>query len=418
MQWLFQGNVLRYHSGAADQQLTFKGKSKAFQRLVLNSTLSLGVILAPIAFVAPSSRHPIIITFAVISLLAAFIAFCLGMVAMAYQPFWIHKNRLTFTSDCLQTVNSLGIKHTYHLHKIKAFTLRYDFTQQGVVHIQMWINHHKAYFFNAYLTHFANNAHDLFEQLKPYFDAWGFKSIDIPAQKSSQSGNWTLSHTGKTKFIAGLPLEELQKQSKENQLKISEQAEVIAKYLVQQQANTLMIARQKNYTKKMWWGVGLTLTIGGSIIFGLIYMLIYHPTKHDAGAYVFLAAIGFLWILFLVIFYNSAIEAFRLEISPQQFCVYHRKRETCYLQSQIKGLVLQITISQGRYTHTIGHLSLNVMLENGESKLVSLLKVDSGRPEKIDTPLVRDATYQRSLHLARLMAQPMNLAIDWRGFKE
>jgi hypothetical protein len=417
VQWLFQGNVLRYHSGVADQQLTFKGKSKAFQRLIINSIVSLGVILLPIAPIALRFRHPIVITVAIVMMLAAFIAFCLGIIAMAYQPFWIHKNQLIFTNDSLRLINGIGIKQTYHIHKLKAFTLRYDFNQQGAVHIQMWINHQKAYFFNAHLTHFAHNAHDLFEQLKPYFSAWGFEYIDIPNQGASQSGSWVLSHAGKTRFRADSPLETLQKQSQENQLKISEQAEVVAKYLVQQQDKTLVIGRPKNYAKKMWWGVGLTLIIGGSMIFGLIYMLIYRPTKNDAGAYVFLVVIGLLWIIFLAAFYSSAVEAFQLKISPQQVCISQRKKETCYAKSQIKSLVLEIIISQGRYTHVTGHLNLSIAKENGEQQLVSLLKVDSGRPEKLDTPLVRDATYQRSLHLAQLIAQPMNLTIDWRGFK-
>lgn len=417
VQWLFQGNVLNFQPKESDQQLVFEGKSKAFHRLMLNSALSLGIMLLPVPPVALHLRHPVIIFIAIVLMLAGFICFCLGIIAMAYQPFWLHKNRLIFTQDTLHMMNSLGIKQGYQPHKLKAFTLRYDFNQQGAVHIQMWVNHRKAYFLNAHLTHFANSAHDLFEQLKPYFKAWGFQYIHIPAQGSSQSGSWTLTRTGKTLLAPNLSLATLQQKSQEDQLIIGEEAEEISQYLVQKQNETLEVSRPKNYAKKMWWGVGISFVVGAAIIFGLIYLLIHHPTKNDAGAYVFLAVVGFLWLIFLAAFYSSATEAFRLRVSPQEVCIRHRKKEVCYPRHQVQQLALNIVISKGRYTYVTGHLNL-IVNQDGENKPLTLLKVDSGRPEKIDTPLVRDATYQRSIRLAQLLAQPMGLSVHWQGFQE
>ncbi|WP_299462313.1 hypothetical protein [uncultured Microscilla sp.] len=418
IQWLFQGNLLKYHSGVANQQVTFKGKSRAFQRLMLNSTLSLAAMSLPIVpMVVLENRHPLLVITAIILLLAGFVAFCLGVITMAYQPFWLHKNQLTFTPNYLQMVNSVGIKQTIDAHKLKAFTLRYDFSQAGVVQIQLWINHRKAYFVNAYLSHFATNAHDLFEQLKPYFVAWGFSHIDIPAQSSTQSGSWFFQRVGKTAFVPNLSLTALQQASKEHQLNIGDAPEVVVKYLVEQQGETLQVSRPKNYTKKMWWGFWLSLVIGVAIIYGLVYMLVYHPGKNDGGIYVFLGCIGLLWIIFVALFYSNATEAFCLRISPEEFYIKKRKKEQRYPLHQIQGLALQGIISQGRYTTVMGRLSLVVNHESVPKPII-LLIVDSGRSEKLDTPLVRDSTYQRSMRLARLIAQPMGLEIDWKGFKE
>lgn len=419
-QWLSQGNVLIFNPEKSQNQLTFEGKSYILWKIILNSLLSLLTIFAlPAVIIMFDLRNPVTIILTVITSLGGLIWFGIGLIVFAYHPFWIHKNKITISKEGLHTINSIGFASQRRPKKMKTFTLRYEFVEPGIVNLQFWVNQKKQYFVNAFMVNFAHTKAEVFDYLKEYMSAWGLEYIDISPQKSAQSGTFIFKRTGKVSLDLTVSLSTLQAKAKEIQLQVSDTPELIAKYWVQQQEDNLQITRPKNYNRNMWIGFLLSFVLGGSIIFGLLYMMIYHPSDEKIGMIVFMVVIGFLWVVFSGVFYGNATANFCLQINDQQLYVRLKKgKEHTYDLSQIENIAIQGVITTGRSTHVWGNILLVLKTDDREQKPLKLLTIDSGRPEKIDTQLVRDAAYERSMRIAQLIAQPMDLSVDWKGFKE
>ena len=154
--WLFQSNVLTYNAADSVSQLVFEGKSRVFWRTLFNLTLSIVAMVLPIIFMAfDIGINSLLTPVFILLMFTGFIVFCIGILAMVYQPFWVHKNNIRFTKDQLQTISSIGWGKKQLPKKLNAFTLHYDFVQPGMVHVQFWVNRKKMHFVNAFITSFV-----------------------------------------------------------------------------------------------------------------------------------------------------------------------------------------------------------------------------------------------------------------------
>lgn len=427
--WLFQNNVLVCHDEGLAGQLVLEGKSRILWRILLNNVLSLGAITLPIVGIANKIgiKSWLLTPIFIVLMLVGFITFCIGMLALAYQPFWIHKNKISFTTEQLQTRSSVGVSKKQLPKKLSAFTLHYDFVQPGVVHVQFWVNHKKMYFVNAFLTGFANNETEIFEQLKPYMLAWELDFMDV-SPHTGKSGTFIFTKEGKVPLYPESRLNELRQQTQESQLQVSETPELISKHLISQKGDEIKITERANYKRRMWWNFWLSFLLGGLIEFGLVWLLVTQATKEVEGVYVMLVTVGLLWLLFSYIFYDNASSDFCIKVNPRQILFRKKKgKEKLFAREQIEFLSLHGFISQGRYT-TI-NTTLKLVLKPGYEGVASdkkqagnhkftLMITGSERPEKIDTQLVRDAAYENGMRIARLVAKPMALEIKWEGFNE
>ena len=279
------------------------------------------------------------------------------------------------------------------------------------------------------LKHFLSNETEVFEQFKSYMLAWGLGFIEVSPQSTGKSGTFTFATQGKIPLLPESRLDGLRQQTQKSQLEVGKTPELISKHLISQQGNELRITKRANYKQQMWLGFWLSFVLGGLMEAGMVYLLACQPPKEIAGVYIMLVIVGLLWLLFSYMFYDSAKTDFCIISSPEQILFRQKKgKEKYFDQEKIDHLLLKEVISRGRFT-TVNTTLYVVLKSDPEAPVLVggkytrnngfiLITMESGRPEKTDSQLVRDAAYDSGMRIARLVAKPMALKIRWEKFNE
>jgi len=422
-EWLFAGNVLTFDAKASQNQLVFEGRSKAFSTLLFNSLGSLAVMALPALLIIFEVRHPLLVIIFVILMLAGFIAFGMGMIAMAYQPFWQHRNKITFTSQGIFTQNGVYFPLNTRARRIKHFKVRFQVVNPGVIHLQCWLNGRKTYFINTFVLKAPQTEAEIFEWFRAYALHWELNCYDVSPSKDQSIGIFEFAKQGKNILDNTLNFAQLKQQALDNQLKIGDQPEIIAKYAFYKDQEDLIVTRRPGFKKRAWIFLICSFLGGLGLLSLLIFVALPNTPDHKAGVYVFIACIAFLWFILSGVAFHEVRSDFLIKVNTQQLYFQKRKAQRITFSSNnIKCLTIRGKINTGRNTTLQGNI-LVILKEKTifqEKEIVEqpLFSIFSGRPEKIDTQLVRDAVYERSMRVARLIAQPLGVEVIWEGFEQ
>ena len=412
--WLFAGNALTFSPEKSQGKLVFGGRSKAFSTLLINSIACL-LAMTLFSLIAIKIRHPLVITVGVLTMLAAFILFSVGLIAMAYQPFWQHRKKIILSPEGIFTKNGVGFSVNTKARRIKQFKVRFQVVNPQVTQMQFWLNGKKRYFVNAFFMSTPQNSHEIFDWFREYALHWELPFYDVKPSEDNSIGVFEFAKQGKNQLDQTTSFTQLKQQALDSQLQVGNQPETVAKYAFSTENDEILVTRRPGFKRRSWIFF-LSSFLGG---LGLLLLLIFGalPTIDDdpTGIYVFMGCIGFLWVILSLASFNDIRSDFLIRASKHQLYFQKRKNKGITIaQSNIQHLVVRGRISQGRYTNLFGEIL--VVLKEKPVQEWQLFMIDSGRPEKIDTQLVRDAVYERSTRVARLIAQPLEVEVIWEGF--
>ncbi|OJJ23833.1 hypothetical protein BKI52_05645 [marine bacterium AO1-C] len=422
-EWLFAGNVLTFNAEASQGKLVFEGRSKAFRTLIINSFGSLAVMTAPMIFIAFDIRPPLLVFLFVILMLAGFIAFGIGMIAMAYQPFWQHRNKINITPQGIFTTNGIFFPLNTHVKRIKRFKIRFQVVDSGVIHLQCWLNGRKTYFVNAFILKAPQTEAEIFEWFQVYAAHWGLNYYDVSPSKDQSIGIFEFAKQGKNVLERALDFAQLKQQALDNQLKVGSQPEMIVKYAFQKNNDDLIVSRRPGFKKRAWIFLICSFLGGLGLLGLLIFVALPNTPDNKPGVYVFTACIAFLWFILTAVAFHDVRSDFLIKANTQQLYFQKRKNQgIAFSRDNIERLVIRGKINAGRNTTLQGNILVilkeKTTFREKEIQEQLLLAIFSGRPEKIDTQLVRDAVYERSMRVARLIAQPLGIEVIWEGFEQ
>ena len=422
-EWLFAGNVLTFDAKTSQNKLVFEGHTKALSTLLINSFGSLAVMTFPAILIILKVDHPLLILLFVLLMLAGFIAFGIGMIAMAYQPFWQHRKQLTISPEGIFSKNGAGFPINTKVRRIKQFKVRFEVVNPQTTHVQFWLNGNKRYFINAFFQGLPRDNAQIFDWFRTYALQWGLQAYDISPSKDENIEVFEFTQQGKNQLNPRASFAQLQQQALENQLKVSNAPEIIAKYAFRKEKDEVFVQRRPGFKRRSWLFFLSSFFGGLGLLVLLISLAASDKGDNQAGMYVFIACIAFLWGIFSLVSFNDIRSDFLIRTNSQQLYFQSRKNNGIALnKDNIECILIQGKIHQSRYTTLNGvilvQLKEAVSFKNNPTQALQLLIVDSGRPEKLDTQLVRDAVYERSMRVARLIAQPLGIEVVWKGFEK
>ncbi len=421
-EWLFAGNVLTFNTEASQGKLVFEGHSKAFQTLLINGLGALTTMAIPATFIIFQITPPLLVVLFVFLMLGGFIAFGIGLVAMVYQPFWQHRKRINFTPQGIFTTNGGGVPINTKMQHIQALKVRFEKINPQVTHLQFWLNNKKRHFISSFFMEMPQTRGEIFDHFRVYAFHWGLSYYDISPSKSQNTGTFEFTRQqGKNELAQDTPYDQLEQTALTNQLQISAQPEIIAKYAFHRKNNTVLIQRRPGFKRRSWLFFLGSFLGGLGLLLLLILKALPQTDDHLTGIYVFIGCIAFLWIIFSIVSLNDVLSDFLVRVNKHQLYFQTRKNKGITIEhSNIQCLVIQGKIHQSRVTilnaDIVVKLKDEVPFKNKPVQELRLLVVDSGRPEKLDNQSVRDAVYERSMRVARLIAQPLEVEVVWEGF--
>ncbi len=416
--WLFAPNQLTLQSQQSPNQLVFEGRSTALVSLITNSILNTVVIALFIAL-SFQIRHPVFIILAVIIVLALSVILCLGFIAIARQPFWRHRNKISFTPEGIFTVNGAYVRANTKRRRLKRLKIRVAMVGQQVAQVQFWRNGRKEAFINAFLIGIPDTPAEFFDWLRPYALHWGLDCYDISPSKDQRVETFEFSRQGKNTLDEQANFEQLRQQALANQSKIGPELEIIAQYAFQATKTGVSMTRKPGFKLKNWLlFIGVFFGVGG---FLLLIGLSVPKDKNVASTYAMMSLFGLVWLGFVAWTVSNLLSDFLIRTDSQQLYVQHRKNKGfTFAPNDIQCIAIQGKVSGGRMTSLSGVVLVKLKAAQtirGKSvQAHRLFEVSSGHPDNIVTQFVRDSVYDRSMRIAQIIAQPLGIEVVWEGF--
>jgi len=425
-EWLFANNRLTLKPQNSQDHLVFEGRSTAFISLIANSVVNILIILL-ILFLSFHFKvnHPLFIILVVIIVLVFGIAFCVGLIATAHQPFWRHRNKISFTPEGIFTINGIYFQANTKSQRLKHLKVRIEMVDRQVAHVQFWRNGRKEAFINAFLVNVPQTMDVFFDWFRTYALHWGLTYYDISPSKNQNIEVFEFARQGKNALDQHTQFSQLKQKALDNQSRIGPTLEIIANYALQATPKGILITRRPGFKFRSWlFFISVFFGAGGFLL--LLTLNISqdtNSTKDLMNTYGMMSLFLLVWIGLLIWSLSNLLSDFQVRIDAHQLYFQRRKNKGfTFNQGNIQSITIQGKIHRGKMTILSGIILVKLkeekMIQNKPLQEFHLLEVSSGHPNNIDTKFVRDAVYDRSMRIARVIAQTLGVEIVWKGFEQ